>query len=173
MSAAEVSNDPLAAKGETAPEEGDGNDPHFEPVHKLDTQVEVKTHEEDEEVTFKLRAKLFRFDKDAAEWKERGTGDVRFLAHKTTGKVPDIAEGEVTSELLAIRFANSENANNFKKSFEEAQEKNSSAKGGAIKEQDAPPATGGTTETTETEKKEEEKKEIAESTETKTEEKKE
>ncbi|PWN42708.1 putative YRB1-ran-specific GTPase-activating protein [Ceraceosorus guamensis] len=212
MSAAEVSNDPLAAKGETAPEEGDGNDPHFEPVHKLDTQVEVKTHEEDEEVTFKLRAKLFRFDKDAAEWKERGTGDVRFLAHKTTGKVrlvmrrdktlkvcanhyitsdmklapnlgsdrawvynvaADIAEGEVTSELLAIRFANSENANNFKKSFEEAQEKNSSAKGGAIKEQDAPPATGGTTETTETEKKEEEKKETAESTETKTEEKKE
>ena len=38
-------------------------DPHFEPVIKLDQQVETKTHEEDEEVSFKMRAKLFRFDK--------------------------------------------------------------------------------------------------------------
>jgi Ran-binding protein 1 len=29
-------------------------DPQFEPVIKLETQVETKTHEEDEEVTFKM-----------------------------------------------------------------------------------------------------------------------
>ena len=33
------------------------------------------------------RAKLFRFDKESKEWKERGTGDVRLLKHKETKKV--------------------------------------------------------------------------------------
>ncbi|SJX62771.1 probable YRB1-ran-specific GTPase-activating protein [Sporisorium reilianum f. sp. reilianum] len=138
-------------------------DPHFEPVIKLENQVEVKTHEEDEEATFKMRAKLFRFDKDAKEWKERGTGDVRLLEHKQTHKVrlvmrrdktlkvcanhyvtsdmklspnvgsdrswvynvaADVADGEPTAETLAIRFANSENANAFKDAFELAQKKN-------------------------------------------------
>lgn len=32
------------------------------------------------------RAKLFRFVKADSEWKERGTGDVRILEHKTSGK---------------------------------------------------------------------------------------
>ncbi|CDR99682.1 hypothetical protein [Sporisorium scitamineum] len=145
------------------------NDPHFEPVIKLENQVEVKTHEEDEEVTFKMRAKLFRFDKDAKEWKERGTGDVRLLEHKQTHKVrlvmrrdktlkvcanhyvtsdmklspnvgsdrswvynvaADVADGEPTAETLAIRFANSENANGFKDAFEQAQKKNAGASHG-------------------------------------------
>lgn len=83
----------------------------------------------------------------------------------------DISEGEVTSELLAIRFANSDNANNFKKSFEEAQEKNKNAKGGAIKEEDAPPAVGGATEAAE--EKVEEKKEPTEEKASEAEEKKE
>ena len=30
------------------------NDPHFEPVIKLEQQVETKTHEEDEDVLFKM-----------------------------------------------------------------------------------------------------------------------
>jgi hypothetical protein len=35
--------------------EGEGEvDPHFEPVIKLDQQVETKTHEEDEDVLFKM-----------------------------------------------------------------------------------------------------------------------
>ncbi|WWC89579.1 uncharacterized protein L201_004504 [Kwoniella dendrophila CBS 6074] len=58
------------------------HDPQFEPVIKLTEQVEAKTHEEDEEVLFKMRAKLFRFAKESLEWKERGTGDVRLLKHK-------------------------------------------------------------------------------------------
>lgn len=32
----------------------DAHDPHFEPVIKLTEQVEAKTHEEDEEVLFKM-----------------------------------------------------------------------------------------------------------------------
>ncbi|CAG8767225.1 7553_t:CDS:2, partial [Racocetra persica] len=97
-------------------------DVHFEPIIKLD-EVEVKTLEEDEDVLFKMRAKLFRFDKPLKEWKERGTGDVRFLQHKETKKLSpnvgsdrswvwnvaaDISDGESKPETLAIRFANTE-----------------------------------------------------------------
>jgi len=135
-------------------------DPHFEPVIKLTEQVETKTHEEDEDVLFKMRAKLFRFDSGSTEWKERGTGDVRLLCHKESKKVrlvmrrdktlkvcanhfisgdmrlqanigsdrswvwkvaADYAEQPATSETLAIRFANSDNAALFKLEFEAAQ----------------------------------------------------
>jgi Ran-binding protein 1 len=140
-------------------------DVHFEPVIKLTEQVEIKTHEEDEDAVFKMRAKLFRFESSAKEWKERGTGEVRLLAHKETKKVrlvmrrdkthkvcanhaitqdmrlqpnigsdrswvwkvvADYAELPPTSETLAIRFANSDNAAEFKVAFEQAQATNAS-----------------------------------------------
>ncbi|KAF8351149.1 RanBP1 domain-containing protein [Amanita rubescens] len=138
-------------------------DAHFEPVIKLTEQVETKTHEENEEVLFKMRAKLFRFEATSTEWKERGTGDVRLLKHKETKKIrlvmrrdktlkvcanhmisaemrlqpnigsdrswvwkvaADYSETPPTSETLAIRFANSENAAQFKTAFENARESN-------------------------------------------------
>ena len=58
------------------------HDPHFEPVVPLPELVQVTTGEEDEEVTFKHRAKVFRFDKEAKQWKERGVGDIKILHHK-------------------------------------------------------------------------------------------
>ncbi|KAL1953976.1 hypothetical protein VTO42DRAFT_1862 [Malbranchea cinnamomea] len=138
-------------------------DVHFEPVIRLTEKVEIKTNEELEEVIFKMRAKLFRFDRESKEWKERGTGDVRLLKHKENKKtrlvmrrdktlkvcanhyiVPDmklspnvgsdrswvwnvaadVSEGEPQAETLAIRFANSENANLFKDAFIQAQKEN-------------------------------------------------
>lgn len=36
------------------------SDPHFEPVIKLTNQVETKTHEEDEDVLFKMLTALAR-----------------------------------------------------------------------------------------------------------------
>eukprot|EP01119_Soliformovum_irregulare_P002885 TRINITY_DN13148_c0_g1_i1.p1 TRINITY_DN13148_c0_g1~~TRINITY_DN13148_c0_g1_i1.p1 ORF type:complete len:198 (+),score=46.50 TRINITY_DN13148_c0_g1_i1:60-653(+) len=132
----------------------------FKPIVSLN-EVEVVTHEEDEEVLFKMRAKLFRFDKGEKLWKERGTGDVKFLKHKNTGKIrllmrrektlkvcanhyvlpvmklqvnagsdrswvwtcpSDFADDTPTEEVLAIRLANPENAQEFKKEFEKAQE---------------------------------------------------
>jgi len=154
--------DKPSAKDDNEVAEEEEADVHFEPVVKLE-KVDVKTNEEDEDALFKIRAKLFRFHKDAGEWKERGTGDVKFLKHKTTGKVrllmrrdktlkicanhfvspeyslkpnigsdrswvynvaSDISEGEPEAQTLAIRFANKENAENFKKHFEEAQQLN-------------------------------------------------
>jgi len=136
---------------------------NYEPVIKLTEQVESKTHEEDEDALFKMRAKLFRFDTANSEWKERGTGEVKLLAHKQSKKVrlvmrrdktlkvcanhsitsdmrlqpnigsdrswvwkvaADVSDGEPVAETLAIRFANADNANQFKTAFEEAQQTN-------------------------------------------------
>nr|CAH7739866.1 unnamed protein product [Callosobruchus chinensis] len=52
----------------------------FKPVIPLPDMVEVKTGEEDEDVLFCQRAKLFRFVGD--EWKERGLGDIKFSGTK-------------------------------------------------------------------------------------------
>ncbi|KAF9968343.1 single stranded nucleic acid binding protein [Mortierella alpina] len=174
---------------------------HFEPVVKLEA-VQVKTHEEDEVALFKMRAKLFRFVKESNEWKERGTGDVRFMQHKETKKIRLLmrrdqtlkicANHYVTSEMtltpnvgsdrswvwnvtadssddcagpqtLAIRLANTENADRFKEEFEKAQKNNAD-----LKAQAAPASE-------EEKKEDEEKKEetkAEEKEETKAEEKK-
>ena len=47
------------------------------------------------------RAKLFRFVKTDLEWKERGTGDVRLLAHKQTGKVRLVMRRDKTLKVCA------------------------------------------------------------------------
>ncbi|EGO01698.1 hypothetical protein SERLA73DRAFT_177135 [Serpula lacrymans var. lacrymans S7.3] len=146
-------------------------DVHFEPVIRLTERVDTKTMEEDEDVLFKMRAKLFRFDTTSTDWKERGTGDVRLLKHKETKKTrlvmrrdktlkvcanhaisaemrlqpnvgsdrswvwkvaADYSESPPTSETLAIRFANSENAGQFKTAFEDAQKVNAEIAGVTI-----------------------------------------
>ena len=145
----------------------------FQPVVKLE-EVKTASLEEDEEVTFKMRAKLFRWESDTWEkevkmWKERGTGDVKFLKHKETGKVRmlmrrektmkicanfallptielkenagsdrswvwqcvDFSEEKEVVSVLAIRFANSENATKFKEAFEEGKSATGAAGGDA------------------------------------------
>lgn len=132
---------------------------HYEPVVKLE-KVETKTGEEDEEVLFKMRSKLFRFSKELKEWKERGTGDVRILEHRESKKVRllmrrektlkicmnqyvnpetelrenvgsdrswvwhavDYADEERDEALLAIRFRDSKDANEFKDAYDKARE---------------------------------------------------
>ena len=82
-------------------EEPESPEVHFEPVVHLTEKVEIKTNEEDEEQTFKMRAKLFKFDRDTREWKERGTGDVRLLKHKTTGKMRLVMRRDKTLKVCA------------------------------------------------------------------------
>ncbi|GAV28285.1 hypothetical protein PMKS-001755 [Pichia membranifaciens] len=86
------------AKEDAADEEEP--DVHFEPLVKLE-KVEVKTNEENEDVLFKIRAKLFKFHPDTKEWKERGTGDVKFLKHKETGKVRLLMRRDKTLKVCA------------------------------------------------------------------------
>ena len=47
----------------------------------------MKTGEEDEEVLYSHRAKLFRFDINTKEWKERGLGDIKLLKHRQNKKL--------------------------------------------------------------------------------------
>ena len=35
---------------------------------------------------FSERAKLYRFDGDSSQWKERGIGEVKLLRHPTSGR---------------------------------------------------------------------------------------
>lgn len=170
--------EPTPAAGAAAEEEDDNGlapeeeaQVEFKPVVEL-SEVETKTGEDEEEPlkigdALKLRAKLFRWESDTWEkekkmWKERGTGDVKFLKHKTTGKVRmlmrrektmkicanfytepvielkenagsdrswvwqcmDFSEEKEEISVLAIRFANSDNAQHFKVAFEEGKETN-------------------------------------------------
>lgn len=45
------------------------------------SQVETKSGEEDEEILFKERTKLYRWDRTIGQWKERGIGDIKILFH--------------------------------------------------------------------------------------------
>lgn len=55
------------------------------PTVELPDHVEIKTGEEDEDIIYCQRAKLFRFDQPTKQWKERGIGDLKILKHQ---KVP-------------------------------------------------------------------------------------
>lgn len=58
---------------------------YFKPVIPLPDKIEIKTGEEEEEVLYCHRAKLFRFVN--SEWKERGLGDIKILKRKDNGKL--------------------------------------------------------------------------------------
>lgn len=98
-------NKEAAADEEEAPE---SPEVHFTPVIELTEKVEIKSEEDDEETLYKVRAKLFRFDPEAKEWKERGTGDVKFLKHKETGKVRLLMRRDKIFKICANHFISAE-----------------------------------------------------------------
>ena len=88
-------------------EEGD-NGEYFNPEEEVKinpsdncnlAKVEIKTGEEDEDLIFKSRGKLFRFRDE--EWKERGTGDLKLLRHKTNKKIRFILRQDKTLKIVA------------------------------------------------------------------------
>ncbi|GLT66172.1 hypothetical protein SLA2020_385560 [Shorea laevis] len=70
------------------------------PIVKLE-EVAVTTGEEDEDPILDLKAKLYRFDKDGNQWKERGAGNVKLLKHNATGKVRLVMRQSKTLKICA------------------------------------------------------------------------
>ncbi|XP_070173906.1 E3 SUMO-protein ligase RanBP2-like isoform X2 [Littorina saxatilis] len=86
----------------------DGDDAHiyFEPVVPLPEKVEVKTGEEEEEILFEGRAKMYRFtDK---EWKERGLGVIKILQHRDTGRIRVLMRREQVLKICCNHYITGE-----------------------------------------------------------------
>lgn len=94
-----------ADTGENAPAPDEDCSAEYEPVVRL-AEVETKTGEEDEDVLFKIRSKLFRFSQELGEWKERGTGDVRILEHKENRKIRLLMRREKTLKICLNHYVN-------------------------------------------------------------------
>uniref|UniRef100_A0A183BPY4 Dymeclin n=1 Tax=Globodera pallida TaxID=36090 RepID=A0A183BPY4_GLOPA len=76
-------------------------DVHFEPVVPLPPEVEVSTGEEGEEVLYSARCKLYRFDKDVHENKERGLGDIKLLYNPRSARYRCVMRREQVFKLCA------------------------------------------------------------------------
>ncbi|XP_060785155.1 E3 SUMO-protein ligase RanBP2 [Neoarius graeffei] len=84
--------------------EEDEDGPHFEPIVPLPNKIDVKTGEEEEEEMFCNRAKLFRFEAETKEWKERGIGSIKILKHKTSGKYRLLMRREQVLKICANHY---------------------------------------------------------------------
>ncbi|KAL6528811.1 Ran-binding protein 1 c [Orobanche minor] len=105
-----TATEPTALKREE--EEEDDSKPSVEdedtgaqvaPIIKLQ-EVAVSTGEENENVLLDLKAKLYRFDKEGNQWKERGVGTVKLLKHKESGKVRLLMRQNKTLKICANHF---------------------------------------------------------------------
>jgi len=67
-------------------------------------EAPILTGEEDDEQLAKYRCKLYRWVK--AEWKERGTGDLRFLKNKNNTKIRIVLRQDKTHKVVANFFGN-------------------------------------------------------------------
>ncbi|TVU18924.1 hypothetical protein EJB05_35044 [Eragrostis curvula] len=89
-----------AAAAAAAAGEEEDTGAHVAPIVRLE-EVAVTTGEEDEDVLLDMKAKLYRFDKDGNQWKERGTGTVKLLKHKENGKVRLVMRQAKTLKICA------------------------------------------------------------------------
>lgn len=85
-----------------APEAYNPDDSLFiRPNIALPDLVDVKTGEENEEVLFCSRAKLYRFYTDTKEVKERGAGEIKLLKHKETKQIRCVMRREQVHKVCA------------------------------------------------------------------------
>ncbi|KAM0924184.1 hypothetical protein ACQ4PT_005048 [Festuca glaucescens] len=87
-------------EGATPAGEEEDTGAQIAPIVKLE-EVAITTGEEDEEILLDMKAKLYRFDKDGGQWKERGTGTVKLLKHKETAKVRLVMRQAKTLKICA------------------------------------------------------------------------
>lgn len=95
---------PAESDTESTHAEEDEDGPHFEPIVPLPEKIDLKTGEEDEEEMFCNRAKLYRFDNETKEWKERGIGNVKILKNATNGKVRLLMRREQVLKICANHY---------------------------------------------------------------------
>jgi len=83
----------------------------FTPVVQLE-EIEVRTMEEDEEILFKMRSRLFRFTETllnkgsgSKEWIERGVGEVKLLKHRENSKIRVLMRQERTMKVICNHVA--------------------------------------------------------------------
>uniref|UniRef100_G3R478 RanBD1 domain-containing protein n=1 Tax=Gorilla gorilla gorilla TaxID=9595 RepID=G3R478_GORGO len=79
----------------------DNDDIHFEPVVQMPEKVELVTGEEDEKVLYSQRVKLFRFDAEVSQWKERGLGNLKILKNEVNGKLRMLMRREQVLKVCA------------------------------------------------------------------------
>uniref|UniRef100_A0A1I8A264 RanBD1 domain-containing protein n=1 Tax=Steinernema glaseri TaxID=37863 RepID=A0A1I8A264_9BILA len=108
------------AQNEQSDDEGAEYEPevHFTPLIPLPDEIEVKTGEEDEEVKFLGRAKLYRWDE--GQWKERGIGDLKILRNEKNSSTRIVmrreqvhkicANHKITSTMTLTPMQNAQNA---------------------------------------------------------------
>lgn len=80
---------------------------YFEPVVPLPDLVEISTGEENEQVVFSHRAKLYRYDKEVCQWKERGIGDLKILQNYDTKRVRLIMRRDQVLKICANHWITS------------------------------------------------------------------
>ncbi|KAA8517758.1 hypothetical protein F0562_015237 [Nyssa sinensis] len=85
---------------ETATGEDEDTGAQVAPIVRLE-EVAITTGEEDEDPILDLKAKLYRFDKEGNQWKERGVGTLKLLKHKETGRVRLVMRQSKTLKICA------------------------------------------------------------------------
>ena len=76
----------------------------FKPIVSLPAIVDVQTGEEDENVIYSHRAKLYRFDHEIKQWKERGVGDIKILVNPETNRCRVVMRRDQIHKLCANHF---------------------------------------------------------------------
>jgi hypothetical protein len=65
-------------------------------------KIEIKSGEEDEDLLFICKAKLFRYRNN--QWKERGIGKIKILRHKESLKIRSVLRQEKTLKCVLNVF---------------------------------------------------------------------
>jgi Ran-binding protein 1 len=73
-------------------------------VPDINLTDEYKTNEENEEILHNVRAKLYRFHVATKEWRERGTGQVRLLKHKESGRIRFLMRRDKTFKICGNHY---------------------------------------------------------------------
>lgn len=71
----------------------------FTPLIPLPDEVAAFTGEEEEATLYEIKAKLYRYDTEKSEWKERGLGVMKILEHKKTLKTRLLMRREKTLKI--------------------------------------------------------------------------